>query len=109
MSKLFGGGLPIYLGYNSRAQKNYTNGQLQNAFESINKTIELSDIDDWKQYSFSTPSSSSGRADIIGEIDTEDLIIIEVKIFDSTKGYEKKGLKVVLNRLLNMLMIIIKM
>lgn len=52
LNKLFGGGLPKYVAYYSTAQKNYTNGQLQNAFENINKTIELSDIDDWKQYAF---------------------------------------------------------
>jgi hypothetical protein len=40
-------------------------------------------------YPFSTPKSTSGRGDIIGAIDTEDPIVIEIKIFDREKGYGK--------------------
>lgn len=44
-------------------------------------------------YPFSTPKSTSGRGDIIGAIDTEDPVIIEIKIFDRTKGYNKNRVK----------------
>ena len=44
-------------------------------------------------YPFSTPSSTSGRVDIVGQIETNDPLIIEVKIFDSNKGYKKNRVK----------------
>ena len=44
-------------------------------------------------YPFSTPKSTSGRADIIGAIDTSDPLIIEIKIFDRQKGYGKNRIK----------------
>jgi hypothetical protein len=40
-------------------------------------------------YPFSTPSSSSGRSDIVGLIDTNDPLIVEIKIFDKNKSYGK--------------------
>ena len=36
-------------------------------------------------YPFSTPSSASGRADVVGLLETEDPLVLEVKIFDRTK------------------------
>lgn len=76
----------------------FTKEVLLDQYNSANKNYEQILEDDLRlflfdqgiEYPFSTPSSSSGRADIIGEIDTEDPIIIEVKIFDSTKGYRKE-------------------
>ena len=44
-------------------------------------------------YPFSSPKSTSGRADIIGSIDTSDPIVLEIKIFDRTKGYGKNRIK----------------
>ena len=41
-----------YLPYYSSAIEHYQSGQLQNALQLIDKTIELSDIQDWKQYAF---------------------------------------------------------
>jgi len=41
-------------------------------------------------YPFSTPKSYSGRADLIGLIDTEEPLIAEIKIYDSEKGYRKE-------------------
>jgi len=38
---------------------------------------------------FSTPRSASGRADIVGLIDSKDPLILEIKIFDTEKGYRK--------------------
>lgn len=40
-------------------------------------------------YPFSTPKSASGRADIIGNLDTNDPLVLEIKIYDSTKSYRK--------------------
>ncbi|WP_232325892.1 hypothetical protein [Spirosoma montaniterrae] len=40
-------------------------------------------------YPFSTPKSSSGRADIIGNLDSNDPLVLEVKVYDSQKGYRK--------------------
>lgn len=44
-------------------------------------------------YPFSTPKSASGRADIVGEIETDDPLIIEIKIFDRAKKYGKDRIK----------------
>lgn len=52
LGKLFGGGIPKYVVYYSKAQESYGAAQYQNSLDLINKTIELSDIDDWKQYAF---------------------------------------------------------
>lgn len=41
-------------------------------------------------YPFSTPKSFSGRADLVGLIDTEEPLIAEIKIYDSEKGYRKE-------------------
>jgi hypothetical protein len=38
---------------------------------------------------FSTPKSTSGRADIVGLIDSKDPLILEIKIYDADKGYRK--------------------
>lgn len=40
-------------------------------------------------YPFSTPKSASGRADIVSLLDTEDPLVLEIKIYDSSKGYKK--------------------
>lgn len=40
-------------------------------------------------YPFSTPKSASGRADIVGLIDTKNPLIIEIKIYDTSKSYKK--------------------
>lgn len=44
-------------------------------------------------YPFSTPSSATGRADIVGEIETDDPLVVEIKIFDREKGYGKDRIK----------------
>jgi len=40
-------------------------------------------------FPFSTPGSPSGAADIVGSIDTNNPIIIEVKVIDKEKSYGK--------------------
>lgn len=41
-------------------------------------------------YPFSTPKSTSGRGDIIGSIDTNDPLIIEIKVLDKERKYGKQ-------------------
>ncbi len=43
-------------------------------------------------YPFSTPLSSSGRADILANLDSDDYFVIEVKIFDG-KDYDKRYIR----------------
>ncbi len=64
------------------------------SFEKIlEDDLRLFLFDQGVDYPFSTPSSASGRADIIGEIETNDPLIIEIKIFDRKKGYGKDRIK----------------
>jgi len=67
------------------AKKNY-----EQIFED---DLRLFLFDQGIDYPFSTPSSSSGRADIVGEIDTDDPLVIEIKIFDREKTYGKNRIK----------------
>ncbi|EWH14430.1 hypothetical protein KLA_03662 [Cellulophaga geojensis KL-A] len=52
LNSLLDNSLPEYVIYYSQAQKYYEIGNLNDAFNNINKAIELSDVDDWKQYAF---------------------------------------------------------
>lgn len=61
--------------------------------EVFDRDLRMFLFDQGIDYPFSTPSSASGRADIIGSIDTTDPIIIEVKVFDREKGYSKNRVK----------------
>ena len=36
---------------------------------------------------FSQPNSPSGRSDIVGELDSDEPLLMEVKVIDSEKGY----------------------
>lgn len=75
----------------------FTFGELLAKYTSAEKNYEQIFEDDLRlflfdqgiDYPFSTPKSTSGRSDIIGSIDTEDPIVIEIKIFDRAKGYGK--------------------
>ncbi len=79
----------------------FTKKELFEKYNSANKNYEQILEDDLRlflfdqgiDYPFSTPTSASGRADIIGEIDTEDPLVIEIKIFDREKGYGKERIK----------------
>ena len=62
----------------STADKNY-----EQIFED---DLRLFLFDQGIDYPFSTPKSTSGRGDIIGSIDTNDPLIIEIKIFDRERG-----------------------
>ncbi len=41
-----------YVNYYTKATNDYLNGNLQSSLNNIDKTIELSDVDDWKHYAF---------------------------------------------------------
>jgi hypothetical protein len=41
-------------------------------------------------YPFSTPSSPSGEADVVGLLHTDDPLVLEVKIFDRDRDYRKQ-------------------
>lgn len=76
----------------------FTYKKLLEAYYMAEKNYEQIFEDDLRQflfdqgidYPFSTPKSTSGRADIIGAIDTEDPIVIEIKVTDKAKKYGKK-------------------
>ncbi|RRB07871.1 hypothetical protein [Larkinella rosea] len=46
-------------------------------------------FDQGVDYPFSTPKSSSGRAYIIGNLDTNDPLVLEIKVYDTAKAYRK--------------------
>tara|TARA_B100000953_G_scaffold272646_1_gene244228 strand:- start:4554 stop:5513 length:960 start_codon:yes stop_codon:yes gene_type:complete len=65
----------------------------KNYEQILEDDLRLFLFDQGIDYPFSTPSSASGRADIIGEIETDDPLIIEIKIFDRQKSYGKDRIK----------------
>lgn len=71
-------------------QYSFANKNYEQIFED---DLRLFLFDQGIDYPFSTPTSASGRADIIGEIDTENPLVIEIKIFDRKKGYGKERIK----------------
>lgn len=80
----------------------FTKNELLNIYNNASKSYEeifehdlrLFLFDHGIDYPFSTPKSSAGkRADIVGSIDTDDPIIIEVKIIDKNKKYGKNRIK----------------
>lgn len=66
--------------------KNASNRQYEQVLED---DIRLYLFDQGVDYPFSTPKSASGRADVVSLIDTEDPLVMEIKIYDSEKGYRK--------------------
>jgi hypothetical protein len=77
--------------------KNQLFSQYKNAEKGFEQILEddlrLFLFDQGVEYPLSTPSSSSGRADIIGQIDSNDPLIVEIKIFDRDKGYGKDRIR----------------
>lgn len=78
--------------------ENFLGKELLSKYRSLQKHYEQFLEDDLRLYlfdngidnPFSTPKSVSGRADIVGLLDTSDPLIIEIKIFDSEKQYRQK-------------------
>lgn len=56
-----------------------------NLDRDLRKFLFLQGID----YPFSSPLSASGRADVIAELDTDHPLVLEIKIFDLDKSYDK--------------------
>ncbi|RRB06303.1 hypothetical protein [Larkinella rosea] len=57
--------------------------------EIFEDDLRLFLFDQGVDYPFSTPKSSSGRADIIGNLDTNDPLVLEIKVYDTAKAYRK--------------------
>jgi hypothetical protein len=76
----------------------FTKQALVSSYKSVTKNYEKIFEDDLRlflfdqgiEYPFSTPQSTSGRADIVGEMETDDPLVLEIKIFDKEKEYGKK-------------------
>jgi hypothetical protein len=79
----------------------FTCHDLMKKYETANKNYEQIFEDDLRlflfdqgiDYPFSTPKSISGRGDIIGSIDTEDPLVVEIKILDKEKKYGKNRIR----------------
>lgn len=75
----------------------FTKGVLYDQYQKSDKNYEdflandlrLFLFDQGIEYPFSKPHTFSGKADIVGNIDTSDPLILEAKIFDKSKGYGK--------------------
>ena len=80
--------------------ENYKNAS--KSFEQIfEDDLRMFLFDQGIENPFSTPKSASGRADIVGNIDTEEPLVLEIKIIDSAKGYKinriKEGFKQIID------------
>ncbi len=79
----------------------FTYHNLMEKYNTADKNFEQIFEDDLRlflfdqgiDYPYSTPKSTSGRGDIIGSIDTEDPLVVEIKILDKEKKYGKKRIK----------------
>jgi hypothetical protein len=79
----------------------FMKNQLYSTYKLADKNYEQLLEDDLRlflfdqgiDYPFSTPKSTSGRADIVGSIDTSDPLIIEIKILDKEKKYGLNRIK----------------
>lgn len=59
----------------------------------LEEDLRLFLFDQGIDYPFSTPKSASGRTDIVGALDTENPLIVEIKILDKEKGYGLNRIK----------------
>jgi hypothetical protein len=75
----------------------FTKESLSGKYLSATKSYEEIFEDDLRlflfdqgiNYPFSTPKSASGRADIIGNLDSNDPLVLEIKVYDTAKSYRK--------------------
>jgi len=70
-----------YKGNESRGEANLD--------KDLRRFLFLQGID----YPFSSPLSASGRADVIAELDTDHPLVLEIKIFDLDKNYDKSYIR----------------
>jgi len=66
---------------------NVSNKRYEQVFED---DIRLYLFDQGIDYPFSTPQSASGRADVVSLINTEDPLVMEIKVYDSERKYGKE-------------------
>lgn len=62
----------------------------------LDKVLRRFLFDNGIEYPFSTPASSSGRADIVASLHTPDPVIVEVKVFDGEsrgRGHIRQGFR----------------
>ncbi len=79
----------------------FTKNQILSFYKSAKKNYEQVLEDDLRlflfdqgiDYPFSTPKSASGRADIVGALDSNDPIVIEIKVIDKERKYGKNRIK----------------
>lgn len=77
--------------------EHFTKKGLVQAYKDADSNYEQIFEDDLRLYlfdqgienPFSTPKSSSGRTDIVGQLDTDDPLVLEIKIYDEEKNYKK--------------------
>lgn len=70
-------------------KEKYKNASTKQYEQVLEDDIRLFLFDQGIDYPFSTPKSASGRADIVSLVNTEDPLVMEIKIYDSEKGYKK--------------------
>lgn len=68
---------------------NIYKGRDKNYEEILDQDLKLYLFDLGLEYPISKPSSASGNADIIGNLDKKEAFILEIKIVDSEKSYGK--------------------
>jgi hypothetical protein len=67
--------------------KTYQNNSRQGE-SKLEEDLRLFLFDQGIDYPFSTPSSASGRADVVSMLHTDDPLVLEIKVYDETKGYK---------------------
>ena len=73
-----------------RIRKLYDSEESQGFQEEIlDKDLRKFLFEQGIDYPFSTPSSPSGEADVVGLLNTDDPLVLEVKIFDRQRSYGK--------------------
>jgi hypothetical protein len=73
--------------------KKYENAQNKQYEQVFDDDLRLFLFEQGIDFPFSTLKTPSGRADIIGQIETNDPLIVEVKVFDLEKSYGKNRIK----------------
>lgn len=57
--------------------------------DNLTRDLHLFLFDQGIEYPFSTPLSSKGRVDLVGNLHTKDPLVLEVKLFRKESGYDK--------------------
>lgn len=79
----------------------FTKNELSEKYYSLNKNYEQFLEDDLRlflydngiEYPFSTPSSVSGRADLLSGLESENPLVAEIKIIDKKKNYGRERIR----------------